>query len=173
MHWERLTTSGRPVYAEAMDLYRASFPSHEQREEAAQRELMGRPEYHFNLIYEEERLAGLLLCWETERFLYVEHFCIHPLFRGRGYGQRALEMLRERGLPVILEIDPPVDAVARRRRAFYERAGYQANPFEHVHPPYHRDCRGHALMVLSQPRRLTGEEYADFQRYLTETVMGG
>ena len=99
MHWERLTTSGRPVYAEAMDLYRASFPSHEQREEAAQRELMGHPEYHFNLIYEEERLAGLLLCWETERFLYVEHFCIHPLFRGRGYGQRALEMLREHVKP--------------------------------------------------------------------------
>ena len=50
--------------------------------------------------------------------------------RGRGYGAQALSLLGERKKTVIPEIDPPKDEVSVRRKAFYERAGYRANPFD-------------------------------------------
>ncbi|MDD3409363.1 MAG: GNAT family N-acetyltransferase [Eubacteriales bacterium] len=172
MTFERLRARGGALYDEAMKLYRESFPRHEQREPLSQGEIMGREDYQFNVIREDGDWAGLLLCWETETFLYVEHFCVRPELRGRGCGARALALLKERGKTVILEIDPPVDEVSIRRKGFYERAGFCENAFAHVHPPYHSDCAGHELVVLSCPGALTKDEYERFGRYLRETVMG-
>lgn len=172
MRLERLTTAEHGMYARAMELYRQSFPFHEQREGASQARIMRDGAYQFNLVYDGETFVGLVLCWETERFLYVEHFCICPDLRNQRYGQRALELLCQRGKPVILEIDPPVDEISIRRKGFYQRAGYRENPFPHVHPPYHRDCSGHPLTVMSCPEPLTEALYREFDQYLKDVVMG-
>lgn len=172
MHFERLQTQQGNLYLKAMELYGASFPLHEQREASSQAKIMEHGEYQCNLICEENELVGILLCWETEEFIYVEHFCIDPEMRNQKYGQRALELLNRRKKPVILEIDPPEDEVSARRKGFYERAGYAANGFEHLHPPYRAGRGGHRLAVMSHPRRLTQAEYDAFDRYLKETVMG-
>ena len=81
-------------------------------------------------------------------------------------------MLGRRGKTVILEIDPPADPVSIRRKGFYERCGYAANPFLHVHPPYHRDIKGHDLVVMSCPKALGPREYEEFARSLRDSVMG-
>lgn len=172
MELERLTTGEGERYQKAMELYEASFPPHEQRNSVSQEKLMEDGEYHFNLIYEEAEFVGILLCWETERFIYVEHFCILPEMRSRGCGQKALALLHQYGKPVILEIDPPVDQLSLRRKAFYERAGYRENSFLHVHPPYREKREGHPLTVMSFPDGLSDEEYEAFNRYLCERVMG-
>lgn len=171
MYFERLKTTEDKRYAEAMELYRKSFPPHEQRPTASQAEIMGKDEYQFNLVCDEGQPIGILLCWETESFLYVEHFCVRPELRNKRYGQRALELLNRRGKPVILEIDPPIDDVSRRRQGFYERAGYTANGFEHIHPPYRQENPGHRLVVMSYPGGITEELYAAFAQYLKNTVM--
>lgn len=173
MRFERLTTAEHEMYARAMELYRQSFPFHEQREAASQAGVLEEKEYQFNLVYDGEVFVGLVLCWETDRFLYVEHFCICPALRNRKYGQRALELLRQRGKTVILEIDPPVDEISIRRKGFYERTGYRENPFPHVHPAYHAGCSGHPLTVMSCPEPLSEELYQEFDRYLKTAVMGG
>lgn len=172
MRLERLTTSQDQRYAGAMGLYQISFPWYEQRRPDSQTEIMGLEDYQFHLIYEDDTFVGILLCWETETFLYVEHFCVFPELRGRRYGQRALELLHQRGKRVILEIDPPTDEVSVHRKAFYERAGYQANAYEHIHPPYHETAQGHRLVVMSYPERLSQPEYDSFSRYLKDRVMG-
>lgn len=173
MRLERLTTPEHPMYPQARELYALSFPFHEQREDASQRQIMGRSDYQFHLIYDQNLFTGLLLCWETADFIYVEHFCIRPDLRNQKYGQRTLELLLRRGKTVILEIDPPVDAIAQRRKGFYQRLGFQANPYPHIHPPYHTGCSGHPLVVMSCPALLTEEEYHGFDRYLKDMVMDG
>ena len=90
-------------------------------------------------------------------FPFHEHFCILPDLRNKKYGQRALELLKEWGKSIILEIDPPVDEISLRRKSFYERAGYRENPFSHVHPPYHAGYSGHPLTVMSCPEPLSEE----------------
>lgn len=171
MRFERLTTTENTAYSAAMELYHVSFPFHEQREADSQAQIMNEPEYQFNLIYEEDKFVGLLLAWETQRFIYVEHFCILPAMRNQRYGQKALELLNQRGKTIILEIDPPVDEVSIRRRSFYERANYKTNDYEHDHPAYHAGYSGHRLAVLSYPDPLTKELYAEFARYLKTVVM--
>ena len=165
-----MTSAGHPDYAKAMALYRSSFPRHELREEASQERIMGHPQYHFDGVYDGDCWAGLILYWETEKFLYVEHFCIFPELRGRKYGQRALEKLDGKGKTIILEI-PPVEELSIRRKGFYERCGFMANPYAHVHPAYHRECEGHGLVVMSRPEKLTGKQYDDFAAYLRRVVM--
>ncbi len=72
---------------------------------------------------------------------------------------------------LILEIDPLVDDVAKRRKAFYERCGFMANTFKHVHLPYRHGFAGHKLIVMSSPSLLSQLEYDQFNRYLCQVVM--
>ena len=172
LHFLRLHSPRDERYPGAMALYGASFPPHEQREQTSQHQILTCGDYHFNLIYDDGLFVGILLCWQAQDFIYVEHFCIQPQLRGRRYGQRALELLRGQGKPVILEIDPPVDEVSKKRRTFYQRAGFHENPYPHVHPPYHQGVPGHALTVMSCPAPLGQGEYGAFLSYLRQRVMG-
>lgn len=171
MNFERLTNSNHPDYISATELYATSFPPHEQREPRSQSEILNDSAYHFTLIYDEGKFVGLLLYWETKDYLYVEHFCIVERMRNRGYGQKALHLLTEQGKKVILEIDPPVDDIAKRRKGFYERCGFVENLFAHVHPPYHRNNHGHTLVLMSYPEKLTENECKSFHDFLKLHIM--
>lgn len=171
MRFERLTDCHDPRYETARTLYRRSFPRHEQREAASQAAILAHPAYRFDLIYDGDEFVGLLLCWETDDFIYVEHFCIEPDKRGCRYGSRALELLGAEGKTVILEIDPPIDEISIRRRGFYERAHFRANPYPHVHPAYHADCKGHELVIMSAPAPINQARYDAFNDYLRAVVM--
>lgn len=173
MRFERLTNEKHKMYKEALALYSISFPSHEQREAVSQMKILRDEEYCFNLIYDEEAFLGLVLCWETKDFVYVEHFCILPEMRNRKYGQKVLQLLGQDGKTVILEIDPPVDAISIRRKTFYERSGFIENPYPHIHPPYHKGNIGHKLVIMTSPARITQEEYDIFKDYLERRVMEG
>lgn len=171
MDFERITDPHHPLYRTAIELYQQSFPLHEQRETASQQRILHHPDYHFTLVYDADQFVGLVLYWEAPNFLYVEHFCILPELRNRHYGQRILAKLGRQGKTIILEIDPPADAISVRRKGFYERCGFAENPYPHVHPPYHKGNAGHRLVVMSAPMSLQQEEYDCFQRILCNTVM--
>lgn len=145
MEFVRICSPDEPEYGEAMKLYKVSFPEHEQRTGAAQRVVMGKESYNFDLICEDGSFVGDILYWESKDFIYVEHFCIVSVLRGKGLGKRALELLGRSGKTVILGIDPPRDSVSERRRDFYLRAGYRMNSIEHIHPPYRKEYDGHRL----------------------------
>lgn len=123
MTFERIPCPNHPLYADAMALYGISFPAHEQRETPSQTAILTHPDYHFTAILDGSTFVGDMLYWETPDFRYIEHFCILPALRGQRYGSRALSMLPN-DRPVILEIDPPVDEIAIRRKGFYERCGF-------------------------------------------------
>lgn len=171
MHFERITDAKHPMYQTAMELYRQSFPLHEQRETSSQEDILRHTDYHFTLCYDESLFTGLVLYWETADFLYVEHFCILPELRSRHYGQHILEELVRYGKTIILEIDPPADEISVRRKGFYERCGFVENPYPHIHPPYHKGSSGHTLVVMSCPEKISSKEYALFRGYLNDKVM--
>ena len=93
MEFKRLTSTDTETYEKAMKLYAVSFPKHEQREEASQKAIMSDADYHFDCIYDSEDMVGIMLYWETETFIYIEHFCISPEMRNKQLGQKALEYL--------------------------------------------------------------------------------
>ena len=171
MEFIRLTSPDDERFLGAMEIYEASFPFHEQREVLSQRGIMDEDDYHFDLICVGGVFSGLMLYWETDGFIYLEHFCIHPRMRSRGLGTQALEALKARGKAVILEIDPPENDTALCRLGFYEKNGFVINDRAHIHPPYHAMYPGHRLCVMTHPAELTDAEYAAFSDYLSGVVM--
>ena len=103
MHLERLTDIQDGRYDTAMALYAESFPPHEQRQIASQEAILRDKRYRFELVFDGVEWVGLLLCWETKDFIYVEHFCIFPELRNRHYGQRTLSLLQQSGKTIVLE----------------------------------------------------------------------
>lgn len=101
----------------------------------------------------------------------MEHFYISSELQNRKYGQRALEELKNQGKTIILEIDSVVDDISQHRKGFYERVGFKANPFQHVHPPYHKENHGHKLIIMSCPKEIPESLYQRFHTYLQNTVM--
>lgn len=171
MNLEYIKSAAHPMYQKALALYQISFPPCEQRESASQERILSEDEYSFCLIYDGDAFVGLVLFWETERFIYIEHLCILPEMRNRRYGEKILSLLSEKQKTLILEIDPPIDDISKRRKGFYARCGFMDNPYPHIHPPYHRENNGHSLMILTHPKRISQDEYNVFNRYLQEKVM--
>lgn len=171
MRLERITDVSHPMFAQAMALYQESFPVHEQREVLSQERILKLPDYHFSLVYDETLWIGLVLYWEQSEYLYIEHLCINPAMRNKQYGQRVLTLLAEQSKTMILEIDPPEDAIAIRRKGFYERCGFIVNAYSHTHPPYHQHCAGHRLVVMTAPQAISAEMYDGFVCYLNNVVM--
>lgn len=171
MEFTRITTPDHPLFPKAFALYEQSFPIHEQRTREKQEKVLSHPDYHYEVILEGGLFVGILLFWEYRDGRYVEHFAIDPALRGQHYGSRALKALAERGEPIVLEIDPPVDPVSVRRRHFYEALGFRENPFFHVHPPYRPEFRGHDLIVMTYPHPWEKESYQHFSSFLKHTVM--
>lgn len=172
MEFKRLTSTDTETYEKAMKLYAVSFPKHEQRDAAAQEAIMSNDDYHFDCIYNGGNWVGLILYWETEDFIYIDHFCILPEMRNKQLGQKALEYLASRtDKKIILEIDPPVRNIAIMRKEFYERCGYKRNPFPHEHPAYHVGEKPFRLVIMSYPAILEQKEYEAFNDYLVKRVM--
>ena len=168
---EYITNTSHPMYQEALNLYRISFPYHERRENFSQKEILQDKEYNFGLIYDEDIFVGLILYWESEQFIYIEHFCICPELRNKQYGQKTLTLLKKKNKTLILEIDPPQDDISKRRKCFYERCGFVANSFSHTHPPYHKESEGHNLLIMTCPKQITQNIFDAFSLYLKNKVM--
>ena len=169
MEVHRITQSNDPLYQKAIDLYKISFPPHEQREIPSQIHILQHDAYHFDIICDNGEFVGEILYWDIGGAFYIEHFCILPSQWNKHYGQKILNAYQ--ATPLILEIDPPVDEMSIRRKKFYERCGFMANPYFHIHPAYHRENAGHELVIMSSPKILEQDEYEHFTHYLQDIVM--
>ena len=171
MEWRRYGQMDAYGFEEVWSLYQESFPLHEQRLPVHQSQAMADPRFFCRAAYEGDALQALLFSWRMGKLCYVEHFAVHPALRGSGIGSALLrDFCREEGA-VVLEIDPLVDEISRRRKGFYERLGFAANPYSHAHPPYRAGNAPHPLIVMSWPAPLHEAEYAAFFRGLSQEVM--
>ena len=91
--------------------------------------------------------------------------------RNKQYGRKVLSLLGGKQKTLILEIDPPVDNISKRRKGFYERCGFIENSFQHIHPPYHKQNHGHNLVIMTYPKQISYNEYSTFNRYLKNKIM--
>lgn len=171
MRLDRIIDNKHQMYEKAMKLYKISFPEHEQREEISQKNILKNKEYKFELIYDEDIFVGIVLYWETKEYIYIEHFCILPEMRNKKYGEKVLNLMKEKNKTVILEIDPPIDEISVKRKNFYNRSEFVENKYYHVHPPYHKGNQGHKLVIMTYPDMISESEYNSFRDYLYNKVM--
>lgn len=75
MKLESLSEQNQKYYAAAKALYEEAFPVLERRDDLEQARIMKNPAYHFDFITDEDGFVGIMLYWETDSFVYLEHFC--------------------------------------------------------------------------------------------------
>ncbi len=173
MELKRLRAGTGDVWQMMVALYEAAFPYHERRDAEAQLRAMADEAYHFHVIYDDEETAiGFITYWESDAFLYLEHFATLPQVRGRGYGAEALELIKKSGKLLILEAELPTDELTSRRIGFYERCGFAVNPHRHLQPPYHGEHALAQMKILTYPRTVSVDEYHDMYRYIWRVVTG-
>ena len=154
----------------AWELYQRSFPKSERRDADEQEKIMKKSDYRFEMILEDENFLGIMFLWETNDFIFLEHFATLEDLRGKGIGSKALELLKARGKTVILEIEPPVDELTRRRCGFYQRNSMILNPHYHVQAKYRVGDDDLELKIMSYPKVLSNEEYESFYTYMKREV---
>lgn len=156
------------------EMYRDSFPVHEQRDVKQQEYAFSRHEYHLEGYVHENILVAFIAWWEFGDYIYIEHFAVNPNMRGRNMGSDILGnfMKTHAQKIILLEIDPPADNLSRKRLLFYQRLGFVENPYQHRHPAYRTGAQPHELAVLTFPGSIPQARYDKFAEDLTEIVMG-
>lgn len=172
MHSIRIPNEHSSHFSVLWETYEASFPASERRLLPAQKAIFSHPSYRLDIWFnEDDKYVGLMDWWEYDGFRYVEHIAVSPDARSGGYGSRIFKSwLKSSQKPVFLEIDPVTDDISRRRLQFYQRLGFVENPMEHVQPHFQGTGEQVRLRVLSYPRPMSGEEYADFLAALKKDV---
>ena len=170
MNLQRLQTAGHPLFEPAMALYREAFPPEERRDPAEHCRVLAKTDYHMDLLMEDGTFLGIVLYWETDAFVHLEHFSTLPRLRGQGLGATALELLKAKEKPIILEIEPPQDELTCRRYGFYRRNGFTMNDHDHLQVKYRPGDPDVPLKILTWPREITPEAYRNFRQYLDREV---
>jgi ribosomal protein S18 acetylase RimI-like enzyme len=174
LHLHPIKNQASPYWDSLVRIYRESFPIDEQRPiESIARLLTEEPRYTMHAIIDDNyaaelqavgqaptansqgltanspKLLGLLTTWYFEEFIYIEHFAIDPTLRSQGYGSEALKaFIHEHGKPLVLEAEPPTDALSIRRIKFYERIGLTLYDFPYMQPAYTEDSHPVELRLM-------------------------
>ncbi len=170
MKLERLNENNVVFYNDALNLYINSFPLCERRDMSNHEIALTYLDYHFDFIIKDNNLVGIMLYWESENFIFLEHFAIVKELRNNGYGEKALNLLKEKNKSIILEVEPLVDDITSRRVNFYKRNGFYLTNHHHVQLKYHKNDSDLILKIMSYPLPINQKEYTIFNNYLNKNV---
>lgn len=170
----RLADGSDAVYSAMEMLMRDAFPPNEQRSADLQRRNVDYCKiFHCNAIEIDNQFVGLLNYWDLDNLVYVEHFATVADLRGQGIGCEALAVLRRlTDLPIILEVELPVDELTRRRIQFYERCGFRlCSEFDYRQPPYdHRSAEIPMYLMVNGEYQLTQSSLHSAAKQIYEAV---
>lgn len=169
----RLTDINQPWFDSAWALYKEAFPLDERRLLKRQTAIMSHPNYHFEVILEDDCFLGLFFWWGFENLRFLEHFAIVPECRQEGYGERVLEtFIQNDSRPVILEVEPPGNEIQQRRIQFYERIGFVLNHHYYEQPVYQEGALPLQLLLMSYPKGVSKDEVAGFVKDFHPIIYG-
>jgi len=169
----RIRSREETSWPKVWEIYRQAFPENEQWNEAAYDKAFDDPLFEADAVTLDGAVVGLLFHWQVGMYRYIEHFAVAAEMRGRNIGSQTLAaFFAYAGERVVLEIDPPEEAVPIRRLHFYERAGFVANPdYEYLHPCYRPPFEPYPLVLLSRPQALAREEARRFADFVRERIL--
>ena len=134
-------------------IYIDSFPVAERRPFLKFMQLLSENTYfRLYIIRRHHEAVGFITTWNFESFVYVEHFALQADKRGGGTGSFAIqEISRMSPLPVLLEVEPPLEEMAQRRISFYERAGFRLwQQLPYIQPPYEPEGDEVELVLMTK-----------------------
>lgn len=144
-----------------------NFPEEERRDYKDAYSLLENPAYSLFHILSDGRLVGFISAWQLDKICFIEHFVIYESYRSHGFGAMALSLFKQKFDCIVLEAEPPVSDIQKRRIGFYERCGFVANSVSYLQPSYRADGHGVPLVLMSYPEPLSDTESAIKEIYKT------
>ena len=93
----RATGVDDPLFLDSLDIYRTSFPVHEQRRVQDFPLAFQDPGFCYEVFLNGAgRVVAMLVSWQREAFVYLEYFAVDASLRGQGAGQSEGEKERAR-----------------------------------------------------------------------------
>lgn len=146
-----------PLPDATLDIYITSFPPDERRmwthESQVRAFMTANPRMRMRVVIGNDKVVGLLIYWHLmEGVVYVEHLATHTDVRGHGIGAMLMQSLSNmQGTSIILEVEPPIDSLSRRRIGFYKRLGLILHDIDYMQPPYSPNLMPVSLKLMSTP----------------------
>ena len=142
-------------FDEVFSIMKKSFPQEEMRNYEGQKALLERDDYFIKTYMHEDEVAGFCAYYKFDNFIYIEHLACNPEVRGLGIGTKLVQQViaEDENLVVILEVEPPVDELTKRRVRFYEKLGFKLNPHYHFQPSLNEGMDGLELKKTSIPHQ--------------------
>jgi N-acetylglutamate synthase-like GNAT family acetyltransferase len=80
-----------------------------------------------DIYHKDEGRYHVLMFAEVNDFIFIDYLFVSKDSRGQGLGHKLLEKLKEKGKPIILEVEPVnyKDSDTEKRLRFYKRNGFE------------------------------------------------
>jgi len=150
----------------------SSFPKEERREIEEWRELTDLNHlFTNNIILKNNMPIGMITYWELRDIIFIEHFAIDSQLRNGGLGKQSINLLlKQSKKPIILEVDLPEDAIAKRRVEFYKRQGLLLWDKKYKQPPYRSSDNSVPMRLMSTIQTPTEESFEHFKEAIYQYV---
>ncbi|WP_071393997.1 GNAT family N-acetyltransferase [Bacillus tuaregi] len=78
------------------------------------------------IYHKDEGPNHILMYAELDNFIFIDYLLVSKEARGQRLGQKLLEKLKQKGKPIILEVEPInyEDSDSEKRLRFYQREGF-------------------------------------------------
>ena len=147
-----------------------SFITDERRDRKDAFRLFESEKYDILLIISEETVIGFFTVWKILDFCFIEHFVIIEKYRSRGYGAEALGLLYKLFSKIVLETEPCIGEIQRRRLGFYKRCGFFLNEYPYMQPAISKGKREVPLMIMTYGKKITRMKFNDIKFVLYTNV---
>lgn len=134
-------------------LYFENFPASERRDWDQEVALIDEEDrFHLLGAIDDGALVGFISYWMLEECCYIEHLAVSAPRRCAGLGGSLLRHVAGLGMPVLLEVEPPVDETTRRRVAFYQSHGLLLrDEVPYIQPPYSPGLPPVPMCIMTSP----------------------
>lgn len=80
-----------------------------------------------NIYHKDEGPYHVLMYAELENFVFIDYLFVSKESRGQGLGHKLMEKLKQKGKPIILEVEPInyEDSDTEKRLRYYKREGFK------------------------------------------------
>lgn len=170
MRLERITAKSHNMFERAFYIYESSFAKWERRGIAEQDRVLLKSDYHFDVMLDNDELIGIMLYWELDSLIFLEHFAVIPKIERDRYGAKALDLLKTKNKKILVEIEASNDEVAERRYNFYIKNQFCEGSFNHIKVKYNLGDKDIDAKIMSYPNSLTNYEYQKFCEYVTREI---
>ena len=153
------------------EIMEKSFPLTEFRPKDEQAALFNNKYYRVIGTKENGTPIAIAAIWCFDDFIFIEHLATLPENRNHGLGAQLLnEIINSTSKIVCLEVEPPVDAITRRRVAFYERNGMFFNEYPYIQPSISMGREPIPLFIMTSKSKIDRGEFLKIKNTLYKHV---